>query len=252
MTPIIRERVASNLFGGVVYNTLNASGGRDFITLTMALDASLLTFLSRIVEDLIIYSMPQLNYVRLPSEHLATSSIMPHKKNPVTLEVVRTRAAEATGHLVASLSVLKGLSSGYSLDLQEIDKHVFKVLQNTVETVEILTDVVEKLEVNSESVMRDLRNYPVLASELAELITIRSGRPYREVYEEMAELVRNSREAVELYEAVRAKYGINLSYEDAVLLRPVKGSTSSESVLTYLSMAEREVELYRSKLSGSR
>ncbi|MEM3948377.1 MAG: hypothetical protein QXM76_02155 [Zestosphaera sp.] len=75
---------------------------------------------------------------------------------------------------------------------------MFKVLQNTAETVEILTDVVEKLEVNSESVMRDLRNYPVLASELAELITIRSGRPYREVYEEMAELVRNSREAVEL------------------------------------------------------
>ncbi len=248
MTPINRERIASNLLNGIVYNTLNASGGRDFIMFTMALDTSLLTFLSRIAEDLIIFSAPQLSYVRLPNEHLATSSIMPHKRNPVTLEVARARAAEAIGHLTTSLAITKGLPSGYSLDLQEINKHALKVLQDSLETIRIITDLVMGLEVNSESITRDLKNYPVLTSELAELIAIKSGRPYREVYEEMAELVRNSKNVVELYEGVKAKYRVSLSHEDAVSLRPVKGSTNSESVLTYLNIAEKEIEFYRSKL----
>lgn len=248
MTPINRERIASNLFNGIVYNTLNASGGRDFIVLSMALNASLLTFLSRIAEDLIISSAPQLSYVRLPNEHLSTSSIMPHKRNPVTLEVARAKAAEAIGHLTTSLAIVKGLPSGYSLDLQEINKHALKVLQDTLETITILADVVKGLEVNNESITRDLENYPVLASELAELIAIKSGRPYREVYEEMAELVRDSKNVAELYGSVKAKYGVSLSYEDVASLRPVKGSTNSESVLTYLSTAEREIEFYRSKL----
>ncbi|MEM3616175.1 MAG: lyase family protein, partial [Candidatus Methanomethylicia archaeon] len=94
-------------------NTIKATGSRSFMIIVSSILTALQVTLSRIAEDLIIWSTNQFNYIQLPDGHLATSSLMPHKKNPVTMEVMRAQAGEAIGENTAIMSIIKGLPSGY-------------------------------------------------------------------------------------------------------------------------------------------
>ncbi|MCX8196570.1 MAG: lyase family protein [Acidilobaceae archaeon] len=238
--PISRERLAARLFlGGLVKNALYASGSRDFLAAALSINASLAVLLSRVAEDLILFSSPHFGYFSLPPEHLATSSIMPHKKNPVSLEIARANAGEALGALVTVLTIAKGVPSGYSLDLQQSNSHAIYALERTLETLLVLKDLFERLEAHRDAMLKDVREYPIMAPDLAELIAMMTRRPFREVHAELAQMARG-RSAREIYEEVERKYGVKAE-EGRVVRRPVKGSSSPEEVRKYIAEAREEL-----------
>ncbi|MEM1758975.1 MAG: lyase family protein [Acidilobaceae archaeon] len=250
MTPINRERLASILFGGkLVYNTLYASSSRDFMLLLLAINASLMTSISRIVEDLILLSTPYIGFFILPSEHLSTSSIMPHKRNPVTLEVARAKAGEAIGNFVVVASILKGLPSGYNLDLQEANIYAIRALSDTINTLNMLNDIIAKLRVNTEAMARDIYTYPILAPDIVELVALKTGRPFRIIYEEIAILIGECRDTREFYTKVSEKYGISIEPLNFIE-RPVSGSPSISSTIKYIEESEGSLGVLELKLES--
>lgn len=239
--PLNRKKLAGELFGGIIFNSICATSSRDFLGIACSMDANLSIFLSRIAEDVVIFSTPQFSYLKLPNEHLATSSMMPQKRNPATMEIARAWGAESTGHLVALLTILKGLPTGYNLDMQEANKHAFKILEGTLETLGIFADLFAKIEVNEENLLRDAKIFPILATDIAEKASMMSGRPYREVYGEVATLVKGSGSVEEFYGKVREKYGIVVDLREGIK-KPVLGSPNPEKVKEYIEMAEKTLE----------
>ena len=129
--PINRKRTAELLgFSDVLENSIDAVGSRDFILETHAALTLLAVNLSRLAEDLIIWSSPEFGTVELPDEFTSTSSIMPQKKNPEVFEVIRARASYALGDFVASTAALKSLPSTYNLDFQEITPKLWAATDN--------------------------------------------------------------------------------------------------------------------------
>ncbi len=181
-----RGRLAQLLgFSGVEENTLYATGSRTFINLALGALTSLMVFLSRVAEDLIVWSSPQFDYVSLPPEHVSTSSIMPQKRNPVTLEIVRAKASSMIGRLMATLSIQKGVGSGYSLDLQEVNPQLLNGLRDARSTVKVMSDLISKLEFNEERLREEATSYGTLAQDVAEKLT-EKGMTYREAYSALA------------------------------------------------------------------
>ncbi|KUO92906.1 MAG: argininosuccinate lyase [Vulcanisaeta sp. CIS_19] len=190
---IDRSREAGELgFGDIVNNSIYATGSRFFMVQVIALIVSYLVEVGRFLNNIEMWLMPQLNYVTADPSHLATSSIMPHKRNPATLEVLRARIGEAVGHLVAMLSIERPVEFGYQLDLQEETRHAWAVMRIAIEGISILRDFVAGLRVNAERVREDLARYPVTTAEYAEFVSISEHRPFREVYNEVARAVRNN------------------------------------------------------------
>jgi len=129
--PIDRTRTALLLgFDSVLENAIDAVGSRDYIIETQAALSLLAVNLSRLAEDLIIWSSPEFGTVELPDEFTSTSSIMPQKKNPEVLEVIRARASHALGDFVASTAALKSLPTTYNLDFQEVTPRLWSSTAN--------------------------------------------------------------------------------------------------------------------------
>ncbi|RRJ32357.1 argininosuccinate lyase [Halocatena pleomorpha] len=134
--PIDRERTAELLgFAGIVENSMDAASARDFLLDSTAALAGLATHLSGLAEDLIVFANK--GYVDLSNEYASTSSIMPQKKNPDTLELVRATAGTASAGLDGLLTTLKGLPRAYNIDLQRASGHAW----STVDAVTEATDV---------------------------------------------------------------------------------------------------------------
>ncbi|MFP3484991.1 MAG: argininosuccinate lyase [Vulcanisaeta sp.] len=192
LTRIDRRREADGLgFGGIVNNSIYATGSRFFMTQVLAIIVSYLVEVGRFINNVEMWLMPQLNYVITDPSHLATSSIMPHKRNPATLEVFRARIGEAIGHLMAVLAIERPVEFGYQLDLQEATRHAWAVMRIAIDGISILKDFIEGVKVNSERVGEDLAKYPVTTAEYAEKVSISEHRPFREVYNEVARVIRS-------------------------------------------------------------
>ena len=244
-----REELASRLgFKSLVLNTLAATSSRDFLALAASTATSLSVALSRVAEDFIIWSTPQFSYIIPPSRHLATSSMMPHKRNPVTMEIMRAWAGEAIGHLVSLLAVLKSTPSGYNLDLQEATKHAWRILSWTMKTLQILTDFIKDAEVDKAKTMSDASNYALYVTDIAEYISVKTGRPYRLVYREIASILKNSSSLEDFVNKVSRRYNIGetnimrlLSPKTSIESRKVVGSPSPSRVLELINKASKRL-----------
>ena len=147
--PINRKKTAELLgFNDVLENSLDAVGSRDFIIETQAALALLAINLSRFAEDLIIWSSAEFGTVELPDEFTSTSSIMPQKKNPEVLEVIRARASYALGDFVAAAAAVKSLPTTYNLDFQEITPKLWASTDNLEASLNIFTALVPNLKVS--------------------------------------------------------------------------------------------------------
>lgn len=185
--PLDRGRLAELLgFAGVESNTLLATGSRSFETLILGALSSLMVALSRVCEDLIVWSTPNFGIVELPNDHVSTSSIMPQKRNPVTLEVIRAKAGEVIGSLVSLLSIAKGLPSGYNLDLQETNEHFLRALEDVKSSLRVLSDLVRKLR------FKELEVEETLAQFVAEEMSRKGGMSYRDAHSLLASALRGA------------------------------------------------------------
>lgn len=183
VAPIDRERLAELAgFSGVVENPLYATGSRMDMAAAVYAAALVLAEESRIAGDIIHYSSPYIGIMRVPDSHVATSSIMPHKRNPATLEVLIARASRAQACAHAYTSIYTGLMNGYSLDLQEGNPCMYTVLSDTLEATGILADLVEGLSVDPERAEEVARRFVTWSAEEAEMLALEEGIPLRDAY----------------------------------------------------------------------
>jgi argininosuccinate lyase len=188
--PINRDRTAELLgFNKVLENSIDAVSSRDFILETLANLTLVAIDISRMAEDLIIWSSPDFGIIDLPESFAFTSSIMPQKKNPDVLEVIRARMSQVLGNFLASATTMKALPSGYNLDLQEITPKLWESLETVAGSLCMLSKLVKNLKVS-----KDVFSKPVLkfatTTELANMLVKKYSVPFRTSHRIVGTLVK--------------------------------------------------------------
>jgi argininosuccinate lyase len=185
---IDREAVARELeFGAISANSIDAVADRDFVVEYLSSCSIAMMHISRLAEDIILWSTAEFGFVELPDSFATGSSIMPQKKNPDVLELARGRSGKVFGTLVGLLMTLKGLPLAYNRDLQE-DKEPLFVAHDTLNaTLNILADLVSQLRFKSVQSRRAAGGF-LLATDLADYLTMK-GMPFREAHNVVGRLV---------------------------------------------------------------
>jgi argininosuccinate lyase len=177
--PINRCRTADLLgFSNILENSIDAVSSRDFLLETLANLTLLAIDVSRMVEDLILWSSPNFEIIDLPESFAFTSSIMPQKKNPDVLEVIRARMSQILGNFVTSATTLKALPSGYNLDLQELTPKLWESIETVSTSLCMLSELAKNLEVNRNIFSKQILNYST-TTELANLLVRKYNIPFR-------------------------------------------------------------------------
>ena len=188
--PINRKTTAKLLgFDNVLENSIDAVGSRDFVLETQSALTLLAVNLSRLAEDLIIWSSPEFGTVELPDEFTSTSSIMPQKKNPEVLEIIRARASYALGDFVASAAALKSLPSTYNLDFQEITPRLWASTDNLTTSLSIFAKLIPSLKVSGNVENKAAAGF-VGATELANMLMRKYGVAFRTSHKIVGALVK--------------------------------------------------------------
>ncbi|MBO6167078.1 MAG: argininosuccinate lyase [Kiritimatiellae bacterium] len=183
--PLDRRRTAKLLgFSGTIHNVFGASMGRgEDEACVISACAQLMCVISRLAEDMILFSMPEFGYFKLPREYCTGSSIMPQKFNPDVLELVRGKTAQAIGLLTASLTLLHAMPGGYNRDLQDCKLLYMKAVDTTRTTLRIMAKVVKGMTID-EAKLRAGFTPGVFATDVA-LRMVAQGKPWREAYHEV-------------------------------------------------------------------
>ena len=183
--PLDRRRTASLLgFSGTIHNVFAASMGRgeDEACLVSAC-AQLMCVLSRLAEDMILFSMPEFGYFKLPREYCTGSSIMPQKFNPDVLELVRGKTAQVVGDLTSALALLHAMPGGYNRDLQDCKLVYMRAVKTVRTTLRILAKVVKGLSIDAARLRAGF--VPgVFATDVA-LRKVAEGMPWRDAYHDV-------------------------------------------------------------------
>jgi argininosuccinate lyase len=188
--PIDRERVARELgFEGLCENSLDAVSDRDFAVEFAACAALLMTHLSRLSEELILWMNPRFGFVRLPDRFCTGSSIMPQKKNPDVPELARGKTGRVNGHLVALLTLMKAQPLAYNKDNQEDKEPLFDAVDTVTDTLRVFREMLAGLEVDAEQTRAAAREGYATATDLADYL-VRQGLPFRDAHEAVARAVR--------------------------------------------------------------
>jgi argininosuccinate lyase len=188
--PINRERVAELLgFGDIVENSIDAVGSRDFVLETTATLTLIAVNLSRFAEDLIVWSSPDFGVIELPDDFASTSSIMPQKKNPEVLEVIRARASHVLGDFVASAAALKSLPSTYNLDFQEITPKLWESIETINNSLNMFAKLIPNLKISAEVSAKALAGFSA-ATELANMLVRKYDVPFRSAHKIVGSLVK--------------------------------------------------------------
>jgi argininosuccinate lyase len=244
---INRNRMTEKLgMSKTIVNTIRATGSRSFIMITSSILTALQVTLSRIAEDLVIWSTNQFNYIQLPESHLSTSSIMPHKKNPVTMEILRAQAGEIIGENTAIMTIIKGLPSGYNLDLQEVTKHLWNITKIVKDSIKVIEDATSRMKVNYRRMRQDVENNPVIAAEIAELISVKCGIPYRKVHQMMAQALRESYNDIqEALNILKREIGIHanipIRVQEYVKLKKNLGSPNPDHIKSIIEERKKNL-----------
>jgi len=188
--PVNRERVAELLgFDDILENSIDAVGSRDFILETMAALTVTAVNISRLAEDLIIWSSPEFGVIEIPDVFSATSSIMPQKKNPEVLEVIRARASHALGNFVASVATMKALPSSFNLDFQEITPRLWESLESIDASLGMFAKLIPNLKVSANFSRKALLSFSA-ATELANMLVQKYKVPFRTAHKIIGSFVR--------------------------------------------------------------
>ena len=185
-----REFLAQELgFRAVSPNSLDVVSHRDVFTEFAGILTQLSVTLSRYAEDFILWSTQEFGFLTLSDAYSTGSSMMPQKKNPDSLELIRGKAATNIGHFTALLSLEKGLPLTYNRDLQEDKIHLFGIIDNVLPTLHIFQGILETAELNTEQMRNAIHPFS-LATDLADYLT-EKGLPFREAHRIVGKLVRD-------------------------------------------------------------
>ena len=187
--PIDRHRTAKMLgFDGVVENSIDATSTRDFVAEYISMISILMTNLSKIAEDFVIWSTSEFSFIELADEFTSPSSVMPQKKNPDILELTRGKTAEIIGNLTAILTTVKGLASGYGRDLQQIKSSIWSTSKISINALLIFKSMLLTLKVNEKQMKKVTESSNLIALDIAEKL-VQEGIPFRVTHKIAGSLV---------------------------------------------------------------
>jgi argininosuccinate lyase len=188
--PINRELTTKLLgFNDYLENSMDAVGSRDFIIETVSDLAILSLNLSKIAEELILWSSYEFGLIEIGDEFSSTSSIMPQKKNPDVAELVRAKSSIATGELMTILMIVKGIPFTYNRDLQEINPHLWNSVNNTIDLLNITSQMTLSIKFNKERALELAYKNFATATDLADLIVKEKKIPFRTAHQIVANIV---------------------------------------------------------------
>lgn len=251
--PIDREFVARELgFSQISANSVDAVSDRDFLIEFHAAAAIAMMHVSRLAEEIVLWSTPEFGFIEIDDAHATSSSIMPQKKNPDVAELARGKTGRVYGSLMALLTTMKGLPLSYNRDLQEDKEGFFDTVDTLHSTLEVFTGMIRSLKANSERMRRAAGESYTLATDLADYLAQR-GVPFREAHEAVGKLVRFAvgrgkslhELTLEEYRQFSPVFGedvLTLSVESSVAARNVPGGTAPGRVEEALRLARRMVD----------
>jgi argininosuccinate lyase len=188
--PIDRERVAKTLgFEDVCRNSLDAVSDRDFAIEFCAAAALIMTHVSRMSEELVIWMSPRVGFIDIADRFCTGSSIMPQKKNPDVPELARGKTGRVNGHLIALLTLMKGQPLAYNKDNQEDKEPLFDTVDTVTDTLRIFADMAGGITVKPEAMRAAALQGFATATDLADYL-VKKGLPFRDAHEAVARAVR--------------------------------------------------------------
>ncbi len=247
-----REFLAKELgFSQVSRNSLDAVADRDFILEYEAGAAICMMHLSRLAEELVMWSSAEFDFVEIDDVYATGSSIMPQKKNPDVAELVRGKTGRVYGHLLALLTTMKGLPLAYNRDMQEDKEGLFDTVDTLLATLEVFAGMVRTLKINPENTHQAAERGYILATDLADYL-VKKGEAFRTAHESVAKLVnyavRKGKSFSELkineYRRFSPMFDedvYQISVESSLAARDVSGGTSPRRVKQALARARRTV-----------
>jgi argininosuccinate lyase len=247
--PLDREAMAEDLgFAAVSESALDAVMDRDFAVELVFCCAQLQTHLARLAEDLVHFAGPEYGFVTLPEAFTTGSSLMPQKKNPDALELVRGKAARVDGDLLRLLALLKGLPAGYQKDLQEDKEAVFDAADTARASLVVMAGVVAGLGLVRPAMRAAASREEMMAAGLAVALA-RGGMPFREAHHLVGALVAEAQKASRPLKAVAAERlaglapavagRLDLIFDpaEAVRAKSLRGGTAPDAVRASLDAA---------------
>jgi len=181
--PIDRQFVAQELkFGAVYDNSIDAVSDRDYILEFLSFASILMMHLSRLSEEIILWSSAEFSFVELDDAHCTGSSIMPQKKNPDVAELVRGKTGRIYGHLMALLTVAKGLPLAYNKDLQEDKEGLFDTIDTVKFSLSVYASLLEGMKLNAPRMLDAVRQDFSNATDMADYL-VKKGLPFRQAHE---------------------------------------------------------------------
>ena len=251
--PINREDLARSLgFDDVSQNSLDAVSDRDFCVEFLSACSLIMVHLSRLAEDVILYATTEFGFFELGDAIATGSSLMPQKKNPDSMELVRGKAGRVFGDLLALLTTLKGLPLAYNKDMQEDKEAVFDAFDTVSSSLRVTETVFKNLGVNKERAQAASVGGYMNATELADYL-VRKGMPFRDAHEVVGKVVRRAIElGSELEQLSLAELQsfstlfsedvhIALSLDQTLRSKSQTGGTSSEAVASAIVIARKSL-----------
>lgn len=254
---IDREFLARELgFLSITPNSIDAVSDRDFIV-EFLFDAALLgVHLSRLGEDLVLYSTTEFGFVTMDDAYATGSSLMPQKKNPDAMELARGKSGRLTGHLVTLLTTLKGLPSSYDKDLQEDKEPLFDAVDTLGALLPVIAGVIRTMQIHPER-MRNALDEAMLATDLADYL-VRHGMPFREAHRRAGQAVKVaeargvklSELSAEEYKNIAPEFGADVQevfdFARSVASREIAGGTGPRAVQEQIALARQKITETRS------
>lgn len=251
--PIDRDAVARALgFAAVSRNSLDAVGDRDFCIEFAGAASLIMLHLSRLAEDIILYATTEFGFFELSDAIATGSSLMPQKKNPDSMELVRGKAGRVFGHLSALLAMMKGLPLAYNKDMQEDKEALFDTVDTVKASLEVTTTVLGNIRVNKSKMREAAAQGYLNATELADYLA-RKGLPFRAAHDTVGRIVMHALEKkLELADLslddlhsfstlIEPDVFESLSLERTLVTKSQTGGTSPERVAEALAAARKSL-----------
>ena len=237
--PIDREYLASELgFSNMSSNSIDGVSSRDHILDILYSCSSIMINLSRISEELIIWNSEEFDFVNIPDEFTTGSSIMPQKRNPDYLELIRGKTGHSLGQLVNLATSLKGLTFTYNRDLQEDRKGAMDSIEIVTQSLEVINNLFSKISFNEEKMIDSANKSNILATDFADYLANKKI-PYREAYKIIKDISLNlkgkyihelSLDELRQFSKLFEKDALDISLRNSIENRNSTGGTSTNSV----------------------
>ncbi len=251
--PIDRDFVARKLgFNEMSANSLDAVSDRDFAIEYEAAAAITMMHLSRLAEEIVLWSSAEFGFVELDEAYATSSSIMPQKKNPDVAELARGKTGRVYGNLISLLTVMKGLPLAYNRDMQEDKEGLFNTVDTLLSSLEVFAGLIKTLKINTARMQDATSGSYILATDLADYL-VKKGLPFRQAHNIVGKLVKyaigKNKSFRELSLAEYGKFSLlftedvyGITIETSVAARNAVGGTAPKQVAAAISRAKKLVE----------